>query len=86
MSMEVNRDFRNSILLPIITYRSETWTWNRYICQVCAVEMSYLRGVYGVIRWEGEINESVYERCGMGTCENRVMCGMDEIKYFEVVS
>ncbi len=30
-----------------------------------AVEMSYLRGVCGVSRWDGLNNESVYERCGM---------------------
>lgn len=26
--IEVNRGLRNSILLPTVTYRSETWTWN----------------------------------------------------------
>ncbi len=30
-----------------------------------AVEMSYLRGMCGVSRWDGLSNESVYERCGM---------------------
>ena len=25
-------------------------------------------------RWEGESNESVYERCGMGPCANAVKC------------
>ena len=35
------------------------------------MEISYLRGAYGVIRWKGESNGSVYERCA-----NRVKCGM----------
>ena len=28
------------------------------------MEMNYLRGACGV-RWEGESNEGMYERCGM---------------------
>ena len=70
VSMEVKRSLRNSIL-PTLTYGSETWTWNRaQQSTVCAVEMSYLRGVCGVTRWDGESNESVYERCGMGSHAN----------------
>ncbi len=41
VSMEVKRGLRNSILLPTLTYGSETWTWNR---------VSYLRGACGVTR------------------------------------
>ncbi len=29
VSMEVKRGLRSSILLPTLTYESETWTWNR---------------------------------------------------------
>ena len=29
-------------------------------------------------RWEGESNESVYERCGMGPCAHGVKCGVVE--------
>ncbi len=29
-------------------------------------------------RWEGETNESVYERCGMGACASGVKCGVVE--------
>lgn len=77
--MEVKRGLRNSILLPKLTYGSETWTWNRaQQSRVCAVEMSYLREVCGVIRWDGETNESVYERCGMGTSANGIKCGVVE--------
>ena len=32
------------------------------------MEMSYLRRACGVTRREGECNESVYKRCGMGLC------------------
>ncbi len=46
-----------------------------YQSRVHTVEMSYLRGACGVTRWEGEINESVYERCGMGTCGSEVWNG-----------
>ena len=42
--------------------------------RVHAVEMSYLRGACGVIRWEGESNE----RCDMGSCANGVKCSAVE--------
>ncbi len=73
VSMEVKRGLRNSILLPTLTYGSETWTWNRaQQSRVRAVEMSCLRGACRVTSWDGESNESVYERCGMGSCANGV--------------
>ena len=75
MFKEVKKDLRNSILLPTLTYESETWTWNRaQQSRVHAVEITYLIGACGMTRWEGESNETVYERCGMGTCANRVKC------------
>ncbi len=70
---------RNSVLLPTLTYGSETWTWNRVQqSRVQAVEMSYLRGTCGVTMWDGESNESVYKRCGMGSQVNGVNCGVVE--------
>ncbi len=54
---------------------------------MCA-EMSYLRGACGVTRWEGQSNESMYEKCGIGTCGSGVKVlsgGMGEKKYIEVV-
>ena len=71
VSIEVKRGLRNSILLPTLTYGSETWTWNiAQQSRVRAVEMSYLRSACGVTRWDGLSNESVYERCGMSPCAN----------------
>ncbi len=37
------------------------------------MEMSYLREACGVTRWDGESNESMYERCGMGSHPNGVV-------------
>ncbi len=37
-----------------------------------------LRGACGVTRWDGRSNESVYERCGMGSHANGVNCGIAE--------
>ena len=42
------------------------------------MKRSYLRGVCGLLRWEDESNESVYERCGMGLCANAVKCAIVE--------
>ena len=88
--MEVKRGLRNSILLPTLTYGSETWTWNRaQQSRVRGVEMSYLRGACGVTRWDSLSNESVYEKCGMGTRSSKWSelwsGGMGEEKYFGVV-
>ncbi len=77
--MEVKRGIRNSILLPTLTYGSETWMWNRaQQSRVGAVEMSYLRGACGVTRWDGVSNKSVYESCGMGSRANGVNSGVVE--------
>ncbi len=43
-----------------------------------AVEMSYVRGVCGVSRWDGVSNESVYETCGMRGRGSEVGCGVLE--------
>ncbi len=57
----------------------QMWKQNRaQQSRVLAVEMSYLRGACGVTRWEGENNESVYERCGMEACASGVRCGVVE--------
>ncbi len=42
------------------------------------MEMSYSRGACGVTRSDGESNESIYERCDMGSCANGVKCGVVE--------
>ncbi len=77
--MEVKRGLRNSVLLLTLMYGSETWTWNRaQQSRVRPVEMSYLRGACGVTRWDGESNESMYERCEMGSQANGVNCGVVE--------
>ncbi len=79
VSMEVKRGLRNSIFLPTLMYGSETWMWNRaQQSRVCVVEMSNLKGVCGVTRWEGESNENVYERCSMGACASGVKCAVME--------
>ncbi len=79
VSMDVKRGLRNSILLPILTYGSENWTWSRaQRSRVHAVEMSYLRGACGVNRWDGVNKESVCERCGTRGCGSGVGCGVVE--------
>ncbi len=63
VSMEVKRDLRSTIVVPALTYASETWAWNEsQRSRVQAVEMSYFGNVYGVSRMDGMSNESVYER------------------------
>lgn len=56
-----------AIVLPALNYASEIWVWNgSNQSSINAVENNYLRGVCDLTRWNGESNESVYQRCGMG--------------------
>lgn len=41
--------------------------------RVHATEMTYLRGACTMSRWDGEKNESIYERFGMDMCANGVV-------------
>ena len=79
VSMEVKKGLRDSIVLPTLTYGSETWTWNEaQQSRIQAVEMSYLRGACDVSRWDRERNESVYERFGMEEKGRGINCGVVE--------
>ncbi len=45
----VKRDLRNTVIVPTLTYTSETWAWNEsQRSRVQAVKMSYLRSACGV--------------------------------------
>ena len=79
VSMEVKKGLRDGIIVPTLTYASETWAWNeRQRSRIQAVEMSYLRNACGVRRMDGESNESVYERFGMSSRGEGVKCGVVE--------
>ncbi len=82
VSMEVKRDLRNAVIVPTLTYASETWAWNEsQRSRVQAVEMSYLRHVCGVSRMDGMNNESVYEHFGMCHVGEGKKCGVvEEVK------
>ncbi len=57
VSKGVKRDLRNTVIVPTLTYASETWAWNEsQRCRVQAVEMSYLKSAYGVSRMGGVSN------------------------------
>lgn len=40
------------------------------------MEMSSVRGIYGVSIWDGESNKDVYESFGMGVTSRVVDCGV----------
>lgn len=67
------------IILPTLTYGSEVWTWNvAEQSKIRAVEMTYLRSVLGVTRWDQTRNEVVYKRFGMSEKASGVDCGVVE--------
>ena len=79
VSVDVKKGLRDSIVLPTLTYGSETWTWNEaQQSRIRAVEMSYLRGACGLTRQDLESNESVYERFGMESRGEGIKCGVVE--------
>ncbi len=82
VSMEVKRDFRNTVIVPTLTYASETWAWNEsQRSRVCAVEISYMGSACGVSRMDGMSNESVYEHFGMCHEGEGKKCGVvEEVK------
>ncbi len=82
LSMEVKRNLRNTLIVPTLTYGSETWAWNEsQRSRGQAVEMSYLRSACGVRRMDGMRNKSVYERFGMCHVGEGKKCGvMEEVK------
>ncbi len=81
VSMKVKRDLRNTVIVPTLTYASETWAWSEsQRSRVQAVEMSYLRSACGV-RMDGMSNESVYEHFGMCHVGEGRKCGVvEEVK------
>ncbi len=82
VSMEVKRDLRNTVIVPALTYASETRAWNEsQRSRVQAMEMSYLKSVCGVSRMGGMTNESVYEHFGMCHVGEGKKCGVvEEVK------
>ncbi len=82
VSMEVKRDFRNTVIVPTLTYASETWAWNESQgSRVHALEMSYLGSACGVSTMDGMNNESVYKHFGMCHVGEGKKCGVvEEVK------
>ena len=55
VSRDVKKGLRDGIIVPTLTYASETWVWNvNQQSRIQAVEMSFLRGACGVNRMDGE--------------------------------
>ncbi len=58
VSVEVKQGACDGIIVPTITYASETWMWNeRQRSRIQVAEMSCLRSACGVQRMDGESNE-----------------------------
>ncbi len=78
VSMEVKRGIRHSIILPTLSYASETWARNAAEqSRIRAIGMSYLRGVCGVPRWDRESNDT-HGRFGISETAVGMDCGVVE--------
>ncbi len=65
VNMEIKKGLHDRIIVPAITYASETWVSNeRQRSRIQADEMSYLISACRVRRMDGESKESLYNRFG----------------------
>ncbi len=79
VSMEVKKGIRNSVILPTLSYTSETWTWNAaQQSRIRAVEVIYTWGACGVSMWDRETNEDTYGRFGVSESAVGMDCGVVE--------
>ena len=66
VSMEVKRSLHGSVLIPSMTYGSETWAMlERQKSRLRGVETSYMRSACGVTWRDRRTNEELRERCGV---------------------
>ncbi len=75
VNMEVKKSFRNSVIIPTLSYALENTAQQS---RIQAVEMSYIRGACGVSRWDGESNEDTYGRFCMSEAAVGMDCGVLE--------
>ncbi len=79
VSHEVKKSLRDSVLLPTITYGSETWSMREgEMSKIRAVEMSFLRAASGISIIERVSNERIYENFGMSEKKEGIKCGVVE--------
>lgn len=79
VSQEVKKSLRNSVLLPTLSYGSETWTASdEDLFKLRAVEMSFFRMAAGMNRLDGPSNREVYESFGMEEQALGIDCGVVE--------
>ncbi len=78
--MEIKKELHDSIIMLTLMYASETWKWNEYQrSRIQAKKMSYLRGVCGLNRMDGESNESLYGKFRMPVKSEGINCGVLEV-------
>lgn len=66
VSMEVKWGKRNRIFLSTLLYEFGAWMWNEaQQLQIRAVELNLMISECGVSGWDGENDESMYERFNM---------------------
>ncbi len=60
VSMEVKKDLRHTVIVPVLTHAGETWAWNAgQRSRVQGVKESYVRRAYGENRRNGMNYECV---------------------------
>ncbi len=61
VNMAIRKALRDTIILPALTYASETWTWNEARrCRIQVIEMSDLRRACGLYSMDSESSENLY--------------------------
>ena len=77
MSKVVKKGLQDEVVVPTLTYASETLVWNnRQESRLQTVEKSFLRNACSVNRMDGDSNERVYERSDMSYGGEDAKCGV----------
>ena len=84
--MNVSRNARlsvyNDVLVPTLMYGSEWWVWiKKHERRITAVEMRYLRGVFGYTRRDCVRNTLVYDECEIEKNAVRRV-GVSQLRWF----
>ncbi len=59
--MEATVGMRSNIILTTLPYASKAWTWNVAQKSQIRTVMSYIRGAFGVSRWDDASSEEMYQ-------------------------
>ena len=65
LQIECVRVLHKSLLVPVLTYGSETMIWKEERSRIRAAQMDNLRGLLGIRRMDKVLNAWIWQLCGV---------------------